>query len=69
MGDKKKAKKFVDKMLKTKTSKGIPELYFSNTNKPNENNPLGWSESLFIVALYMYNKKFLNKKIDTSYRE
>lgn len=29
----------------------LPELYYSNTNEPNENNPLGWSESLFIIAL------------------
>ncbi len=29
----------------------LPELYFSHTNAPNENNPLGWSESLYIVAL------------------
>lgn len=29
----------------------LPELYYSHTNKPNENNPLGWSESLYIIAL------------------
>ena len=29
----------------------IPELYYSHTNSPNENNPLTWAESLFIVAL------------------
>jgi phosphorylase kinase alpha/beta subunit len=29
----------------------LPELYYSNTNEPNENNPLGWSESLYIIAL------------------
>ncbi|MBC8494777.1 glycoside hydrolase family 15 [archaeon] len=61
LGQKKKAKEFIDKMLKTQTKQGIPELYFSNTPKPNENNPLGWSESLFIVALYNYNKKFMKK--------
>lgn len=29
----------------------LPELYYSHTERPNENNPLGWSESLFIIAL------------------
>lgn len=28
----------------------LPELYFSHTDAPNENNPLGWSESLYIIA-------------------
>ncbi len=30
----------------------LPELYFSHTDAPNENNPLGWSESLYIIALH-----------------
>jgi len=59
MGEKKKAKKFIDLMLKTITPKGIPELYFSNSDVHNQNNPLGWSESLFIVALHDMNKKFI----------
>jgi GH15 family glucan-1,4-alpha-glucosidase len=29
----------------------MPELYFSQTDTPNENNPLGWSESLMVIAL------------------
>ncbi len=29
----------------------LPELYFSHTDVPNENNPLGWSESLYVIAL------------------
>ncbi len=29
----------------------LPELYFSHTDIPNENNPLGWAESLYIIAL------------------
>jgi phosphorylase kinase alpha/beta subunit len=33
------------------TERKLPELYYSHTDKPNENNPLGWSESLYIVAL------------------
>ena len=62
LGDKEKAKYFVDKMLATQTAKGIPELYFSHTNKPNDNTPLGWAESLFVVALHDMNEKFINMK-------
>ena len=62
LGDKKKAQFFIDKMVKTLTSDGVPELYFSNSPKPNENNPLGWSESLFIVALHNMNKKLIKIK-------
>ncbi len=29
----------------------VPELYFSHTDKPNENTPLGWAESMYVVAL------------------
>jgi len=29
----------------------LPELFYSNTQDPNENIPLGWAESLYIVAL------------------
>jgi len=61
MGDFKKSDFFVNKMLRATTSRGVPELYFSNTNTPNENNPLGWSEALFIVALHEMNTKFLKE--------
>jgi GH15 family glucan-1,4-alpha-glucosidase len=64
LGNENKAKKFIDMMLRTETGKGIPELYFSNSKKCNKNNPLGWSESLFIVALHDMNKKFLENKED-----
>ncbi|MBN2141725.1 glycoside hydrolase family 15 [Candidatus Woesearchaeota archaeon] len=57
MLDYKKAKEFIDLMLKTLTPEGVPELYFSNSPKHNENNPLGWSESLFIVALHDLHQK------------
>jgi len=62
LGNMKKAKFFIDKMLNTQTNKGIPELYFSNSNIFNENTPLGWSESLFIVAIHDMNKKLLEKE-------
>ncbi|KKU31176.1 MAG: hypothetical protein UX46_C0007G0094, partial [Candidatus Amesbacteria bacterium GW2011_GWC1_46_24] len=35
----------------------LPELYFSNSPEYNANTPLGWSESLFIVALYEMTRK------------
>jgi|GEM_PF-160704 len=59
LGNEKKTQKYVDMMIKTSTPKGIPELYFSNSPKYNANTPLGWSESLFIVALHDLNKKFI----------
>ena len=46
-------------MLDTQTNEGVPELFYSNSNAFNQNNPLGWSESLFIVALHEMNQKFL----------
>jgi GH15 family glucan-1,4-alpha-glucosidase len=61
MGNKKKAKVFLEKMISTQTKEGMPELYFSNSKEHNENNPLGWSESLFIVALHDLNVKFTKK--------
>ena len=57
LGDKEKAKEFLDKAKETVTRKGLPELYFSNSTKYNDNTPLGWSESLFVVALHdLYEK-------------
>lgn len=29
----------------------VPELYYSHSEKPNANTPLGWSESMYVVAL------------------
>jgi phosphorylase kinase alpha/beta subunit len=52
LGDDAKAQEYLDKATATITRSGeIPELYFSNTDKPNENTPLGWSESMYVVAL------------------
>lgn len=68
LGDKEKAKKFIDMALRDITPNGLPELYFSNSRKYNDNNPLGWSESLFIVALHDINKKFIEaSSIDKKY--
>jgi len=59
-----KAKMFIDRAINDLTPEGMPELYFSNSEKYNENTPLGWSESLFIVALHDINKKFITQKQD-----
>lgn len=62
LGNKKLAKEYEQKALKTVTKRGVPELYFSNTDKYNRNTPLGWAESLFIIAVYDINNKHKNKK-------
>ena len=64
LGQKEKADMFIERMLKTATRKGIPELYFSNSPEHNENTPLGWSESLFIVALHDLNRKYFREEED-----
>jgi len=53
LGDKKNASKYLDKATASITKDGkIPELYFSHSDKPNENTPLGWSESMYVAALH-----------------
>jgi GH15 family glucan-1,4-alpha-glucosidase len=59
LGDKEKAADYLEQAKKTSTKLGLPELYFSNSTKYNENTPLGWSESLFVVALHEVNAKRL----------
>ncbi len=56
-GNAQKAKELIEHVARLDTKQGLPELYFSNSAHPNENTPLGWSESLFIVALYEMNHK------------
>jgi GH15 family glucan-1,4-alpha-glucosidase len=52
LGNKVKAHEYLEKAADTITKDGkIPELYFSNTDQPNENTPLGWSESMYVVAV------------------
>ncbi len=58
LGEKDKAKFYLEKAFKTINAKDeIPELYFSNTDEHNVNSPLGWAESLFVIALHEYQKK------------
>ncbi len=49
--DAQKSYQYLEKSFKTIYNDQIPELYYSDSNKPNENTPLGWSESLFVVAM------------------
>lgn len=51
-GDKDKAYYYLRQAQKTVTPEGlVPELYYSHTDTPNGNTPLGWSESMYVVAL------------------
>ncbi len=52
LGNKEKAWHYLELARATVTADGkIPELYYSHTDKPNENTPLGWAESMYVVAL------------------
>jgi phosphorylase kinase alpha/beta subunit len=51
-GDKEKAYHYLEHARSEATAEGlVPELYYSNTDKPNENTPLGWAESMLAIAL------------------
>lgn len=51
-GDKEKAYYYLRRTKNTVTPEGaVPELYYSNTDKPNPHTPLGWAESMYVVAL------------------
>ena len=53
LGDEAKARAYLAKATETITHEGkIPELYLSHSAEANENTPLGWSESMYVVALY-----------------
>ncbi len=57
LGDAEKARQYIEQAKETNTKRGLPELYFSNSPEYNENTPLGWSESLFIIALHEMNER------------
>jgi hypothetical protein len=40
----------------------MPELYYSQSDVYNENVPLGWAESMFIIALHEFNEEHFFKK-------
>lgn len=49
--DLEKANKYLEKSKSIIHNDQIPELYYSDSDQPNDNIPLGWAESLFVVAL------------------
>jgi GH15 family glucan-1,4-alpha-glucosidase len=60
LGNKPKAEEYIRKAMSTVDAVGhIPELYLSNSETHNENSPLGWSESMFIVAMYLFYHKYV----------
>jgi len=60
LGNKPKAEEYIQKSMATVDAIGeIPELYFSHSDLHNENSPLGWSESMFVVALYLFYAKYV----------
>lgn len=57
MGNVEKAQKYLEQAGKTVNNDGlIPELWYSHTNESNENIPLGWAESMYVVALVEVKK-------------
>lgn len=51
-GEKEKAYYYLRRAKATVTPEGlIPELYYSHTDRPNGNTPLGWAESMYVIAL------------------
>ncbi len=51
-GESDKAWYYLRRAKATVTPNGqVPELYYSHTDIPNDNTPLGWSESIYVVAL------------------
>ncbi len=51
-GESEKAWYYLRRAKSTVTPAGqVPELYYSHTDIPNDNTPLGWAESMYVVAL------------------
>lgn len=51
-GDRERAQYYLERARATVTEEGyVPELYYSHTDNPNENTPLGWAESMYVIAL------------------
>ena len=50
------SKEYLEKSLKTIYKDQIPELYYSDSDKPNDNIPLSWAEAMFVVALLKAGK-------------
>lgn len=51
-GEKERAWYYLRRAHNTVTPNGqVPELYFSQSPVPNDNTPLGWAESMYVIAL------------------
>jgi phosphorylase kinase alpha/beta subunit len=51
LGNKEKYQHYMKKTVECFNEEGgLPELYYSNSCEHNENSPLGWAQSLYIVA-------------------
>ncbi len=57
LGNRTKAHELIKDLIAVDTPEGLPELYFSNSASYNDNTPLGWSESLFIVAMHQMERQ------------
>lgn len=55
LGQPDKAKYYITQIEKCYKDKTLPELFYSRTDKPNENNPLGWTLASAILAI-RYNE-------------
>lgn len=56
-GDRERAQYYLERARATITEGGqIPELYYSHTERPNGNTPLGWAESMYVIALMKVSK-------------
>lgn len=52
-GEKDRAWYYLERARATVTPQGeVPELYYSHTNRPNDNTPLAWAESMYVIALH-----------------
>ncbi len=57
MGNIEKATDYLERAGRTVNRDGlIPELWYSHTEKSNDNIPLGWAESMYVVALVVVRK-------------
>lgn len=53
-----KSENYLEKLISLIDENGyVPELFFSNTDKPNDNNPLGWAVAMTILAIEKYIEK------------
>jgi len=63
MGNLEKAEHYLERSGKTVNKDGlIPELWYSHTTESNDNIPLGWAESMYVVALVCFRDLLANNK-------